>query len=175
MEELIDVLDSNGNKTGERKTKSEIKKVGDFHRAISVCIINDGKEILMQKRSKNKKSYPNLWSIFVKGHVMAGESSTEACKREIFEELGVSINESELKYLYTIREELIISEDYIERIFFDTFLLNKNINIKEVQIQEDEVAEVKFMFYKDVQELVLNSNGMVPNKSDYEKIFQLLK
>lgn len=55
FEELIDVLDENGNKTGQIKTKSQIKKEGNFHRAISVCIINSNKEILMQKRSNTKR------------------------------------------------------------------------------------------------------------------------
>ena len=39
MEELIDVLDKDGNKTGIIKKKSEIKRDGDYHRAIAVLII----------------------------------------------------------------------------------------------------------------------------------------
>ena len=45
LEELIEVLDCNGNKTGEIKPKSEIKKAGDYHRAIAVCIINDNNKV----------------------------------------------------------------------------------------------------------------------------------
>ena len=175
LEELIDVLDCDGNKTGEIKPRSEIKKAGNYHRAIAVCIVNDKKEVLMQRRSKNKKVYANLWSIFVKGHVMSGETSEEACIREISEELGISIDKCELKYLYTIKEELIISEDYIERIFFDAFIVHKNIDIKDVKVQEEEVEEVKLMFYKEIEELVLNSNCMVPNKNDYEKMFKIIE
>lgn len=173
-EELIEVLDSNGNKTGEIKTKSEIKKAGDYHRAIAVCIINDKKEILMQRRSKNKRVYPNLWSIFVKGHVQAGETSADACKREIAEELGIEVDISELKYLYTIQEELIMSEDYIERIFFDAFVVNKNVNLKDVTVQESEVEEVDLKHYKEVEELISNTDSMVPNMNDYERLFKLL-
>ena len=174
MEELIDVLDSEGNKTGEIKTKSEIKKAGDYHRAIAVCIINDKKEILMQRRSRNKRVYPNLWSIFVKGHVQAGESSEDACKREIFEELGISIDASELRYLYTIKEELIMSEDYIERIFFDAFVVIKNVELRDVKVQEEEVEAIDLKHYKEVENLILNSDTMVPNTNDYERIFKML-
>lgn len=81
MEELIDVLDLFGIKTGIVKEKSQIKKDGNYHRAIAVLIINEKNEILMQKRSSNKKVYPNLWSIFVKGHVRSNESVLEASKR----------------------------------------------------------------------------------------------
>ncbi|MBQ8299730.1 MAG: NUDIX domain-containing protein [Clostridia bacterium] len=174
MEELIEVLDCNGNKTGEIKPKSEIKKAGNYHRAIAVCIVNDKKEIIMQRRSKNKKVYANLWSIFVKGHVRAGETSEEACIREINEELGISVKKENLEYLYTIQEELIISEDYIERIFFDVFLARKNVKIDDVKIQEEELEEAKLVYYMDVENLVKNSDDMVPNPNDYEKIFKLI-
>ena len=173
MEELIDVLDINGNKTGIVKEKSQIKKDGDYHRAISVCIINDNNEILMQKRSSNKKVYPNLWSIFVKGHVRSNESVLEASKREILEELGILIDVNELEYLYTIKDEKITDGDYIERIFFDTFLLRKNVDIKDAVIEKDEVSEVCFVNYEDVLKLIEN-DVMIPNKKDYEKIFDIL-
>ena len=175
MEELIDVLDSNGNKTGIIKPKSEIKKNGDFHRAISVCIVNDKQEVLMQRRSKNKKCYPNLWSIFVKGHIMAGESAIDACKREIYEELGVIVDEEELEYLYTIKEEKFVDKNYIEKIFFDTFLLIKNIEIEKIKVQKEEVEEIKYMHYEEIKKCILNGDSsLVPNKSDYERIFLLL-
>ncbi len=45
MEELIDVLDKDGNKTGIIKRKSDIKKDGDYHRAIAVLVINNKNEI----------------------------------------------------------------------------------------------------------------------------------
>lgn len=172
MEELIEVLDSNGNKTGIIKKKSEIKRDGDFHRAISVCIINNQNEILMQQRSSNKKVFPNLWSIFVKGHVASGENSLESAKREILEELGIEIDTSELEYLYTIKEHIVTNENYIENIFFDTFLLIKDIDIKSVKLQTEEVTDAKFMYYKDIYNLI-NSNVMIPNIKDYELIFPI--
>jgi len=174
MEELIDVLDSNGNKTNVVKTKSEIKKDGDFHRAISVCIINSQNEILMQQRSSNKKVYPSLWSVFVKGHVKSGESSLEACQREIYEEIGVLIEPNELKYIYTIKEHIVTNENYVENIFFDTFLLEKDIKLCDVKLQIEEVSDAKYMYYKDVSDLINNSCIVVPNENDYKILFPLI-
>ena len=51
MEELIDVLDENGVKTGEVLTRKEVHKRGLWHRAIAVAIINEQNEILIQQRS----------------------------------------------------------------------------------------------------------------------------
>ena len=53
-EELIDVLDENGIKTGQIMTRNEIHKQGLWHRAIVVAIINEKNEILLQQRSMEK-------------------------------------------------------------------------------------------------------------------------
>lgn len=60
MEELIDVLDENGVKTGEILTRKEIHKRGLWHRAIAVAVINEQNQILVQQRSFKKKKYRNV-------------------------------------------------------------------------------------------------------------------
>ncbi len=173
MDELIDVLDKDGNKTGQIKTKTEIKKDGDYHRAIAVLIIDDDK-ILIQKRSSTKKVYPNLWSLFIKGHVKANETSLMACIREIKEEIGISVNINELDYLYTIKEEKRNS-DYIENIFYDTFILRKNIDLKDIVIYEEEVADVRYISIDDAYQEIKDNNCIyAPNDEDYQRIFEYL-
>lgn len=175
MEELIDVLDNKGNKTGIIKKKSDIKRDGDYHRAIAVLVINNNNEILMQKRSSNKKVYPNLWSIFVKGHVQASETSIEACIRELSEEVGININSNELSYLYTIFEE-VIDKDYIERIFYDTYILRKDFNLTDITIQEEELSEIKLVDSNKVISLIENNDkSLVPNLEDYKRIINYIK
>lgn len=175
MEELIDVLDSKGNKTGIIKKKSDIKKDGDYHRAIAVLVINNNNEILMQKRSSNKKVYPNLWSIFVKGHVQAGESSIDACIRELNEEVGINITSNELNYLYTIYEE-VIKENFIERMFYDTYILRKDFNLNDITIQEEELSEIKLVDSNKVISLIENNDkSLVPNLEDYKRIINYIK
>ena len=175
MEELIDVLDNKGNKTGIIKKKSDIKKDGDYHRAIAVLVINNNNEILMQKRSSRKRIYPNLWSIFVKGHVQSGESSIDACIRELSEEIGINIEQDELKYLYTIFEE-VIDNDYIERIFYDTYILRKDFNLNDITIQEEELSDIKLVNYDEVISLIKNNDkSLVPNFEDYKRIIKYLK
>lgn len=175
MEELIDVLDNKGNKTGIIKKKSDIKRDGDYHRAIAVLVINNNNEILMQKRSSNKKVYPNLWSIFVKGHVQSGETSIDACIRELNEEVGINITGNELNHLYTIFEE-VIDKDYIERIFYDTYILRKDFNLNDITIQEEELSEIKLVDSNKVISLIENNDkSLVPNYEDYKRIINYIK
>ena len=174
MEELIDCLDEFGNKTGIVKPKSAIKKDGDYHRVIAVLIVNNDK-ILIHQRSKNKKVYPSLWSLFIRGHVQSGEDSLDAALREIKEEIGISINKNELEFLYTLKEEAK-KKDYIENMFYDTYILRKNINIKNITIQKEEVDDIKYINIDEVYNLIKNgSKDFVPNNEDYKRIFEYLK
>ena len=175
MDELIDVLDENGNKTGIVKKKADIKRDGDCHRAISVLIFDDNNNLLLQRRSAYKKFFANLWSIFLKGHVQAGETSIDACIREIKEEIGLDINPDELRYVYTIFEEHR-DNDYIERIFFDTFFLKKKFSLNDITIQEEELSDVKLLSIDDTLELLENNDpSIVPNSEDYKRIARILK
>lgn len=105
--EYIDIFDYNNNPTGEIKEKTQAHEDGNFHRTAYVWIMNDKKELLLQKRSATKKSHPNFWDISGVGHIRAGETVIEGAIRELKEELGVEekaegllIHEEEYKYLF---------------------------------------------------------------------------
>lgn len=176
MDELIEVLDEKGNKTGIIKSKSQIKKEGDYHRAISVCLINDKKEILMHKRSKKKVIYPDLWSCFVRGHVQAYEESIDACIREIKEEIGTNVNAQELRFLYTRKEDNEPGNmTHINNLFFDNYICFKNIKLEDLKIEEEEISEIKYMPYQELEKLIRNNdNSLIPNYEDYHEIITLL-
>jgi len=54
---------------------------------VDAIITNNGGEILLVKRSDDKKIYPGLWSL-VSGMAEWGETIEEALKREVMEEVG---------------------------------------------------------------------------------------
>lgn len=176
-EELIEILDETGANTGIIKYKSEIKEKGLFHRGISVCVLNTNNEILMHQRSNLKKVYPNLWSCFVRGHVKAHESSVDSCIREIEEELGIKVTANNINFLYTSKSiEQNPNTSYINNIFFDNYITIHDIKIKDLRLQVDEVSEVKFINYKDLEELIKsNDESLIPNFEDYKEIISLLE
>ena len=59
-------------------------------RIVAGAMIKDGR-ILLCHRSPNRRWYPDVWDL-PGGHVESGETSTEALKRELLEELGVSVH-----------------------------------------------------------------------------------
>ena len=77
MEELVDVLDERGMYIGKTETRANCSKEGLWHKAVCVFIINSKGQVLLQKRSANKKTYEfqditNLYRsvyIFDKGYL----------------------------------------------------------------------------------------------------------
>jgi len=54
----------------------------------AAALIFNGNEILLGKRSKQKKIYPNVWDL-IGGHCEEGETPEQALVRELHEELDI--------------------------------------------------------------------------------------
>ena len=145
--EIFDVLNEYGEFTGKTATREECHEKGYWHRAVYAFIINEQGDVMLQKRSANKKLWPNLWDVTAGGHVDSGEFGRQALIREVKEELGIEIKDDEIKYLVgstSINENgKIINKHYNE-----CYLITKNIDISNLALQKEEVAEVRY-FSKD--------------------------
>ena len=96
MDELIDVLDAEGNATGKTCLKSIVHKTGLYHATVHIWFYTTKGSILLQQRASSKIIYPLLWDVSVAGHIDAGEGFTTAAVREIKEEIGLIVDENEL-------------------------------------------------------------------------------
>lgn len=173
-EELIDVLNENGVKTGEVLSRKEIHKRGLWHRAIVVAIINEKNEILLQQRSDKKEKNAGMWDISVAGHISTGQDSLSAAAREINEEvsvnLGYNIDIKDFRYMYSFRKEQKYSEDFIERQFYDFFILRKNdLSIDKIKFQESEVQAIKFCSMSELRDIIDN-NQIVERNEVYSEL-----
>lgn len=173
-DELIDVLDENGIKTGDILSRKEIHKKGLWHRAIVVAIINQNNEILLQQRSANKEKNANMWDISVAGHISTGQDSLSAATREINEEvsvnLGYNVDIKDFRYMFSFRKEQKFSDEFIERQFYDFFILRKNeIDINSIKFQESEVQAIKFCSISELRELMAN-NKIVKRDEVYSEL-----
>ncbi len=177
-EELIDVLDENGVKTKEVLTRREVHKRGLWHRSIAVAIINDKNEILIQQRSDNKDKNAGMWDISVAGHISTGQDSLSAAAREINEEVAVNLDYNvdikDFRYMYYFRKEQMFSDDFIERQFYDFFILRQNgLSSENIKFQESEVQAVKFVTVSELQEMREN-NEIVKRDECYDVLVDYL-
>ena len=99
--EILDVVDENGNPTGETVERTIAHKTGVRHRTSHVWVVrknNGSMEILLQKRSKNKDSHPGCLDCSSAGHIPAGVDFIPSAIRELKEELGIDAKEDEFVY-----------------------------------------------------------------------------
>lgn len=175
MEELIDVLDENGNVTGEILTREQIHKKGLCHRIVVIAIIDAQGNILMQQRSKSKAKNPGKWDVAAAGHVSSGQTSTEAAIRETLEEVGIKVNEKELEYILTYKNKENVEKDYIDNQIYDCYIVKKEqIDLKDIKVQESEVEQVKLCNLKEFNEIIKDGNIMERDEL-YKKIIEYLK
>lgn len=177
--EKIDVLDENGNKTGEIVSREEVHRLGLWHKCVHIWIVNDKNEILLQKRSLQKQTDPNKWTTATSGHLSAGDTSMEGAIRELGEEIGLQVKEDKLKYLFTVKESNIIdnpTKQIIENEIIDVYLIQKNMDIAELSLQEEEVSEVKWFSFGEFKKMVLeNDKNLVSHTEMQMRILEILE
>lgn len=131
--EYFDVLNEYGEYINKIETREECHKQGLWHRAVYAFVFNKNGDVLLQKRSKTKKLWPNLWDVTVGGHVLVGEFGYQALIREVKEELGIDIEESDIKYL-TSATSTNIKGDVINNHFNEGYIITKDIDISEIEL-----------------------------------------
>lgn len=174
--EYLDILDRNGNKTGEVKPRKEVHTKGYLHKGVHIWMINSKGELLVQRRSANKDVYPNKLYVSVAGHLVSGEDEMEGIKREILEEIGVEMDVSQLEYLFTFYQD--VSENngkFLDNMFYDVYLVEIDLALDKLKLQEEEVSEVKYIPYQVLEQMVKNKDkDIVNHPEEWEKLFKIL-
>lgn len=144
--ELWDLLDENRNKTGKTLVRGEELPKGLYHAGVDIWIRNSKGELLIQKRSNEKESYPGMWAM-TGGSIISGESSINAAHRETLEELGIDIDISKLEFLFTVKTK---------KTFIDSYLYEVDIDVKDLKLQAEEVQDAKWFTVEEIDELTRN-------------------
>ncbi len=175
--EYLDITDKHGNYTGERKLRSDVHRDGDYHRTVHVWIRNAAGDLLLQLRSSGKETHPNQWDISAAGHVAAGDTAKETAVREVCEELGICIEETDLEHLAVLNQEyqspdgLIIDREVVEM-----FLSKKTFEMSELSPSREEVADLAFQSPELLQERVARGDSsLVPHSEEYAVLLKRVR
>jgi isopentenyl-diphosphate delta-isomerase len=146
MKEEIILVDSKDNEIGyEEKEKCHYGKT-KLHRAFSIFLFNDKGEMLIIKRSKQKKTWPLHWSNAVCSHPRKGEETKAAAERRLQEELGISVP---LTYLFKFEYKAQYDKEWGEHEMDWVFVGKHNSTIRP---NKDEVDEWKFIDVKKLRD-----------------------
>ena len=163
MEEKFDVLTESGEYTDSIECRDDCHKYGFWHKAVALFIINSKDQVLLQRRSPNKKLWPNLWDISAGGHVLAGEFGFEAIIREIKEELGTNIDKNDILFIGSAISTNI-KGDITNNHFNEFYIVNKDIDISSLVLQTEEVSEVKWFEKDDIIKRIKNNFDGITEK-----------
>ncbi|WP_438977229.1 NUDIX hydrolase [Polaribacter sp.] len=167
MDELIDILTSDGKPTGKTALKSEAHKNGWFHATVHIWLYTADKKILLQQRAFTKKVFPGLWDISVAGHIAAGEDILTAAKREVFEELGLPITEEELFKIGTRIHHVEHKNGIIDKEHHHVFIAELKSSVEKLILQKDEVEGVKLFDLEVLTSTKNLENVLLPRFHDY--------
>ena len=160
MKEYLDIVDENGQPTGEIVDRETAHAKGILHRTAHVWIARkrDGKvQILLQKRAKHKSSFPGCYDISSAGHIPAGDSYEVSAMRELEEELGVKADEKELITCgdrKVIWDDVFFGKEFRDRQISRVFLLW--LDRDDFTIQEEEVDGILWMDFDECYKGVRN-------------------
>ena len=167
-EEMLPVLDEEGNVTGKAPRSLCNSRSGILHPVVHIHIIqSDRSGLLLQKRALTKLIQPGKWDTAVGGQVSFGEEIAEALRREAAEEASLtSFNPLSLtSYKF---------ESDIERELINCFACIAPIDYVPVA-EKGEADSLRFWSWQEIEE-ALGKDSFTPNfEQEYQKIQHLLK
>ena len=132
-EEMIILVDENDVQKGIM-SKMEVHKHGLLHRAFSVFIVNDNNELLLQQRALSKYHSPGLWTNTCCSHQREGETSIQAAKRRLKEEMGLNTSlEYLFSFIYKAKFQNGLIEHEYDHVIYGKSNKNPIIDINEVE------------------------------------------
>ena len=131
MEQVI-LVDKNDHPIGLME-KMEAHEKGLLHRAFSVFIFNDKKELMLQQRALSKYHSPGLWTNTCCSHPRDGETTAEAAHRRMKEEMGFDCEfEEAFDFLYKSDVGQGLIEHELDHVFIGHSNAIPKINPEEV-------------------------------------------
>lgn len=164
-EELI-LVDERDNEIGYLSKQQCHDGDGVLHRAFSLFVFNAMGELLLQKRSADKRLWPLFWSNSCCSHPRKGESMEVATRRRLQEELDIH---AELEFVYKFSYRAQFGEQGAENELCSVFLGRTD---QTYSANANEIAEARFVSIDALSnELQTNPEEFTPwFKMEWERL-----
>lgn len=161
--EKWDILNAEGAPTGKTTLRGRCNlRAGEYHLVVHIWVVSSRGEFLIQRRSDNKKLMPGEWAA-TGGAAISGEDSYTAANRELYEELGIPSNKHTLKKLARIKRRNSL---------LDIWLINTDISADRLRLQENEVAEAKWVSAGELKNMISNGDYHNYGKEYFDTVFE---
>ncbi len=160
--ELWDLYTKDKEKTGKTHQRGLPMPENYYRLAIHVCIFNSKNQLLIQQRQPFKKGWPNMWDVTVGGSAVAGDSSTQAAERELFEELGIRLDLSQERPFLTMN---------FSGGFDDFYIIEQDIDLAGLRLQPEEVRQVRWADQDEV--IKMQAQGVMIPYWFLDRLFEI--
>lgn len=165
----VDIVDENNNMIGEKVELTEVFKTGLWHREVSVFVINENGEILIQKRANTKKRKPNMWTV-CSGIVESEEDVIAAAMRKLHNELVMQSTIYDLE-LIEIGIESNKLENEKNNNFRYIYWIKTDRKIEDYPINPEEIAKLKYISIEELGKIIEEKDPNVTfSNQDYMDI-----
>ncbi len=163
--EKWDIFDENGNFSGKTiiRNKAQLKP-GEYHLVVHIWVVSRDGRALIQRRAETKREMPGIWAANG-GCAVAGESSFDAAKRELEEELGIVSDETTLKKVLRLKKRNSL---------VDIWMIVTDISVEDLTLQESEVAEAKWVTVGELKDMVRTGKYHNYSKGYFDIFFKTI-
>lgn len=160
-EEWFPLVNEEGETIGKATRKECHNGSKQLHPVVHLHIFNEAGDLYLQKRPMTKDIQPGKWDTAVGGHVDYGETTEEALRREVREELGITDFTPQFIARY-------VFESSIEKELVNTF---RTTYTGEITPDPTELDGGRFWSQTEIQEN-LGKGLFTPNfEQEYKRLF----
>lgn len=143
--EIWDAYDKNSNKLGFIQFRDKPISEGVYHIVVDIYAVTENNEILITQRHPNKP-WALKWEI-TGGAILKGETPEQGAIRELKEETGIEVSDSDLNFVYSYVEKNISS-------IYKCFIVLINKEKTKIQFQEGETIDYRYLTYKEFKQFI---------------------
>ena len=160
-EEWFPLVNEKGETIGKATRKECHNGSKQLHPVVHLHIFNEAGDLYLQKRPMTKDIQPGKWDTAVGGHVDYGETTEEALRREVREELGITDFTPEFITRY-------VFESSIEKELVNTF---RTMYIGEITPDPTELDGGRFWSQTEILANI-GKEVFTPNfEQEYKRLF----
>lgn len=168
MAEALIRVDERDNVIGPVSKIDAHQGSGIFHRAFSILLFNSEGKLLLQQRSGDKVTFPNVWANSCCSHPLHSDDELEdtdhigtkkAAIRKLEQELGIdpsSINIDDFVFMTKMRYSARMNPEWIERELDHILMLTADVQLNP---NPNEIAAVRWVGYDEMEAMLLEEDG----------------
>lgn len=131
-ENHVILVDEQDNQIGTEEKMAAHENGARLHRAFSIFIFNQKKELMLQRRAAHKYHSGGLWTNTCCSHQRPGETTIEAAHRRLQEEMGFDTDLEEVfSFIYRAELDHGLTEHEFDHVVVGYFEDDPILNLEE--------------------------------------------